>query len=67
MLWLDLNPFFSLSEERDIHNCCSSENRVEFLETEVEKSAQLILRVLDYASDDPENSWDDLEWLGVFF
>ena len=33
----------------------------EFLETEVEKSAQLILRVLDYASDDPENLWDDLE------
>lgn len=33
----------------------------EFLEREVEKSAQLIIQVLDNTSDDPENLWDDLE------
>lgn len=38
----------------------------EFLEREVEKSAQLIIQVLDNTSDDPENLWDDLEWLGLF-
>lgn len=35
----------------------------EFLETEVEKSAQLIIPVLDYASDDPGTLWDDLVFL----
>jgi len=32
----------------------------EFLETEVEKSAPLIIQVLDYASEDPGTLWDDL-------
>lgn len=36
----------------------------EFLETEVEESAQWLIQVLDYTSDDPGNLQDYLEWFG---